>query len=120
MVIRGKNVLIIEDNEEHMKIVVGYLKSLKAKIFKCFTGEKAVETFKKKQIDLVIMDYRLPYKNGLILTNEIKTIRKVPIILVSGQDDIIQDVDYIKKFQFDEVIAKPYHKQKLIESIQNL
>jgi len=120
MLIKGKTVLVIEDNDEHMKIVVGYLKSLRAKILKCSTGEKALDTFKKRKIDLVIIDYRLPYKNGIILTNEIKTIKDIPIILISGQDDIIQDVDYIKKFQFDDVIAKPYHKQRLIESIEKL
>ena len=121
MIIKGKNVLVIEDNEEHMRIFEGYLRSFKIKMmFKCFTGEKAIEIFQKKKIDLVIVDFRLPYKNGLMLTNEIKQIRNVPIILVSGQDEIIQDIDYMRKFQFDDIILKPIHKQKLVEVIEKL
>lgn len=120
MIVKGKNVLVIEDNDEHMEILSVYLKSMKAKIFKSFTGENSLDIFKSKKIDLVIVDYRLPYKNGLMLTNEIKSIKNVPIILISGQDDIIQDIDYIRKFNFDEVITKPYHKQRLIEVIDKL
>ena len=120
MLIKGKNVLVVEDNEEHMRIAEQYLKSLKAKVYKCFTGENAIDIFKKKKIDLVIIDYRLPYKNGLMITNEMKTLKSVPIILISGQDDIIQDIDYVKRFKFNEIIPKPYHKQTLVDIIEKL
>lgn len=120
MLLKGKNVLIIEDNENDMKIAESHLKSLKAKVFKCETGEKALETFKKRDIDLVIVDYRLPYKNGLMITNEIKSIREVPIILITGIDEVIHDVDYVKKFGFDDVICKPYHKVDFVNSIENI
>ena len=120
MLIKGKNVLIIEDNEEHMKILESYLKSLKAKVFKCETGEKAVKMSQRDKIDLVIIDFRLPYKNGLMLMNEIKNNKDIPIILISGQDEIIQDIDYMKNFKFDDIITKPYHKQKLVDVIENL
>ena len=79
MLLNGKNVLIVEDNDNDMKIVESHIKTLQAKIFKSFTGENALNTFKKKKIDLVIIDYRLPYKNGLILTNEMKSIKSPPI-----------------------------------------
>lgn len=120
MLIKGKNVLVIEDNENDMKICESHLKSVKAKVFKCVTGENALTIFKKKNIDLVIIDYRLPYKNGLMITHELKNQKNVPIILVSGIDEVIQDVDYVKKFQFDDIICKPYHKADLLSSIENL
>ena len=120
MLLKGKNVLIIEDNENDMKIAETHLKSLKAKVFKCVTGENALETFKKKNIELVIIDYRLPYKNGLMITNEMKSIKEIPIILVSGIDEVIQDVDYVKKFKFDDIICKPYHKADLLKAIESL
>ena len=120
MLPKGKNVLIVEDNENDMKIAESHLKSLKAKVYKCITGERALETFKKKDIDLVIIDYRLPYKNGLMLSNEMKNVKNVPIILISGIDEVIQDVDYVKKFNFDDIICKPYHKVDLLKSIESL
>ena len=49
-----------------------------------------------------------------------KSLKSVPIILISGQDDIIQDIDYVKRFKFDEVIPKPYHKQTLVDIIEKL
>lgn len=120
MLLKGKNVLIIEDNENDMRICESHLKSEKAKVFKCITGEKALDIFRKKNIELVIIDYRLPYKNGLMITHEIKNQKNVPIILVSGTDEVIQDVDYVKKFQFDDIICKPYHKADLLNAIENL
>lgn len=120
MLLKGKNVLIIEDNENDMKIAESHLKSMKAKVYKCVTGEKALDIFKKKDINLVIIDYRLPYKNGLMITNEIKNFKEVPIILISGTDEVIQDVDYVKKFRFDDIICKPYHKVDLLKSIDSL
>lgn len=120
MLLKGKNVLIIEDNVNDMKIAESHLKSLNAKVFKCETGEKAIDMFKKKDIDLVIVDYKLPYKNGLIITNEIKSIRDVPIILITGIDEVIHDVNYVKKFGFDDVVCKPYHKVDFVNAIKNV
>lgn len=120
MLLKGKNVLVIEDNENDMKIVENHLKSSKAKVFKSITGEKALKTIRKEKIDLVLIDYRLPYKNGLMISDEIKNVRNVPIILITGADDVIQDVDYIKKFNFNDVICKPYHKSELMQSIESL
>jgi DNA-binding response OmpR family regulator len=120
MLLKGKNVLVIEDNENDMKIVENHLKTLKAKVFKSITGEKALKTFKKEKIDLVLIDYRLPYKNGLMISDEIKNIKNVPIILVTGADDVIQDIDYIKKFNFNDIICKPYHKSDLLHSIESV
>ncbi len=59
---------------------------------------KALELIRSSEVDVVILDYELPYMNGMTLAQELRRAKPlVPIVLFSGHTDIplevLQSVD---------------------------
>ncbi len=78
----------------------------------------AITEFKKFNLkpDIIIMDHRMPKKNGIEATIEILKInKKMKIIFTTGDDEIRnQAIDLGVK----SVILKPFSITKLLEQIE--
>lgn len=110
--------LLVEDDEDIIKLIKGILKNTKVKIYVSKTGEDALDIIKTKKIDIALVDYRLPYKNGILITNEIKSIKNIPIILETGEKMLYENPEMTKEFQFDDVIAKPFDRETVLETLK--
>lgn len=110
--------LLVEDDDDIIKLVKGILKNTRLKIYVSRTGEDAIEIVKTKKIDIALVDYKLPYKNGILITNEIKSIKDIPIILETGEKILCENVEMTKEFQFDDVICKPFDREIVINTLK--
>lgn len=115
---RNHVLLLVEDDLDIVKLIKAILKSTKIKIFVSTTGEDAIELLKTKKIDIALVDYKLPYKNGILITNEIKSIKDIPIILETGERMLYENPETAKEFQFDDVLSKPFDKDTVINMIK--
>jgi DNA-binding response OmpR family regulator len=107
--------LLVEDDDDIIKLIKGILKSSKVKIYVSKTGEDAIDIIKTKNIDIALVDYKLPYKNGILITNEIREIKgDIPIILETGEKMLCENSDMTKEFRFDDVICKPFDKEMVM------
>ena len=109
--------LLVEDDDDVIKLFKGILKSTKIKMFVSKTGEDALEIVKNNKIDIALIDYRLPYKNGILLTNEIKNMSDIPIILETGEPMLRDKLELAREFQFDDLLSKPFDKATVLETI---
>lgn len=111
--------LLVEDDEDIIKLIKGILKSSKVKIYVSKTGEDAIDIVKSKKIDIAFIDYKLPYKNGILITNEIRDIKpEMPIILETGEKMLCENTDMTKEFRFDDVLCKPFDKSIVLETLK--
>lgn len=88
------------------------------KILHAINGEIAVSMAKKNpDIDLVLMDIKMPVMNGLEATEKIKKIR--PELPVIAQTAFASPVDNQKALDAgcDDYITKPLHRQLLLELV---
>lgn len=54
---------------------------------KAFNGVMALDVVKMRKIDLIIMDFDMPYLNGIEALIEIKEIEPdIPVMIVSGEE----------------------------------
>ncbi len=116
----NKTILVIEDDDTNFHYLNEILKRTKANIIHGETGEKAVELFEKHDdIDLVLMDLRLPKMNGYKATDKIRLIRdNVPVIAQTAYA-MKEDKNKCLNYGFDDYISKPIDRATLLEKISN-
>jgi len=110
--------LLVEDDADIVKLIKGILKGTKVQLYISKTGEDALDIIKTKKVDIALVDYKLPYKNGILICNEIRQIRDIPIILETGEKMLCENIDMTKEFQFDGVLCKPFDKEIVINVLK--
>lgn len=82
-----KKALVVEDNEDNLKLITYALKRYEYDIVSAETGEEGVEMAIKEKPSLIIMDINLPGIDGLEATRRIRSSElgdDVPIIAVTS------------------------------------
>ncbi|MFX1417342.1 MAG: response regulator [Promethearchaeota archaeon] len=108
----------MEDDNIIRKIYCELLVFMGHEVMECATnGEEAITMFKNFSIkpDLIIIDYRLPLKNGLNVMKEIlQQDREIKIIFASADNSIKEESLKSGAISF---IEKPFNFAKLQEEI---
>ena len=73
MSIENLSILVVEDNEINMEVIEFMLQSEGAIVYKAKNGKEAVEQFDQiKDLDLILMDLRMPIMDGYEATIQIR------------------------------------------------
>jgi PAS domain S-box-containing protein len=113
-----QNILIVEDDEVNYEFLDNLLTQQGYKTKFAYNGQKAIDMVKKfPEIDLVLMDIKLPGMDGLEATKKIKEYNpKIPVI---AQTAYAMSGDKAKMLAAgcDDYIAKPVSKNQLLKVI---
>ena len=88
-------ILIVDDDEDIVRLFEQFLEFQGHKIVaKAFNGEEAVEFCRKTQNfpEIILMDHRMPLKNGVETTKEILQINPNTKIIFLSADYAIRDL----------------------------
>jgi len=114
-------ILIVEDTEIHAKMMIYMLNKLKKGeiITACdaFEGYAVLKAI--PNIDVIIMDFRLPYVNGLEFIQKLRNTdlyKNIPVIISSADDD----TETFLKAGACSVLNKPYTQECLLLHIENI
>ncbi|OFX23020.1 MAG: hypothetical protein A2033_16415 [Bacteroidetes bacterium GWA2_31_9] len=112
-------VLIAEDEEINFLFIEEILLPFKYKLLHAKNGQEAIEIFEKnKSINLILMDIKMPIKNGFEATEEIRIINsKVPVIAQTAYA-LSEDIEKLKKFGFNDILTKPMTEKGLLDIIK--
>jgi CheY-like chemotaxis protein len=114
----GKTILVAEDVAANYLLIEAVLAMTKATVIWARNGREAVEAcIQNEQIDLVLMDIRMPELNGIDATKAIKKFRRnLPIIAQTAFNYNNEDA-IILEAGCNKVITKPISPRVLITSI---
>lgn len=115
------NVLVVEDDDVSYLLLSEILSSYPLKLIRANDGEEAVNYFNQDQsnINLVLMDIKLPKINGYDATQRIKEINpSIPVIAVTAYAHSQGIIDCYNS-GCDDFIAKPFDINKIIRLIEN-
>ncbi len=113
---RNKCILIVEDIETNHMLIDRILRKTKAKILWAMDGEKAVELCKKNEdIDLVLMDIRLPKMNGYDATKTIREFRPELPIIAQTAYVMYEEKDKVLEVGCNDLVTKPIIPEVLLE-----
>lgn len=112
--LRGKTMLIVEDDEESRYLLEAKLKRSGIKILLASTGKEALQIFKDQpDIQLIIMDLKMPGMDGYEATRKIKQMNSnIPIVALSAY---VLKADKARAFQAgcDDFLPKPLKSDQL-------
>lgn len=114
---RDKNILIVEDDPDAMFIISRHLDDTNVNIVHAENGKIAMKKFQSEEIDLILMDIRLPDMDGYEVTEWIRNQgAELPIIFQTAN---VLDHDLKKSLNIggNEFLSKPYSADKLIETM---
>lgn len=111
----GTNVLVAEDDDANFFFVHEMLSEYIVNIQRAVNGDEAVELVRgNPNFDIVLMDIKMPGKDGFEATREIKGIRKDLPIIAQTAYAFSTDKDKALAAGCDDYIAKPIDRLKLV------
>ena len=118
--LKGKSILVVEDEDSNYLLIENMLKGYDMKIIRAADGITAVDVFKKngRTIDLVLMDIKIPGINGYEATKQIKKIKSMVPVIAQTAYALTSEKENCIEAGCDDYISKPYNKQELLSVMQ--
>lgn len=112
-------ILVIEDERDMLEVVKDVLSAAGHTVFTCETGTDAMEMFRDKKPDVVVLDWQLPGKDGLEILQEIVAESQTPVIMASAKTNV-EDVDRALDLGAADYIKKAYGGKELLSKIKSV
>jgi osomolarity two-component system sensor histidine kinase NIK1 len=119
-------ILLVEDNLLNQRIVTFSLKKFNHDVVIANNGVEAVEHFRVKKFDVILMDIMMPVMDGLEATVKIREFeninqieKRTPIIALTA-NTMDNDRDKCISYGMDEFMAKPFDIEKLNSIFEEL
>lgn len=116
-VLKGKNILLVEDNKVNQMVLLGILEDSEIDISIANNGKEALEKFNDNTYDLILMDIQMPVLDGIEATKLIRMADKeIPIIALTA-NAMLEDVKKTKDAGMNEHVNKPIDVKQLYNTI---
>lgn len=115
---KGGTIVIAEDDNINFLLFQKMIQSKKFKIIRAINGQEAVDIcINNSDVDLVLMDIKMPIKNGYEAFEEIKLIRPTLKVIAQTAYSSKEDEEKIYNAGFYGYLTKPIIVNKLIEML---
>ena len=114
------SVLIVEDDPINVELIKATFKRSKATLMYAKDGEEALKMFNEKQdVNVVLLDIRLPYLDGYSVARYMKKIN--PDITIIAYSAYAMDKDKVRAEDagIDGYLTKPALPEDILEMIDN-
>lgn len=116
-----KAIVLIVDDEAHIRLVVGdKLRSLDYTVIEAADGEEAFELARANVPDAIITDLQMPHMSGLDLTCALAgdpETAHIPSILLTARGFLLTK-EQIESTNIQHVMSKPFAVRELVEHLR--
>lgn len=112
-------ILIVEDDKELREELLILLEDNGYDAIMLEKFESAKEEILDSNIDLVLLDIKIPYINGQQLLKEVRKNSEIPVIMLTSKDSEMDEV-LSMSYGADDYIKKPYNPILLLLRIEAL
>jgi len=117
---KNYTILCVDDDVNLVNALKVILRQSNYEVFTATDGFEALNLLKEKQIDIAIVDYKMPRMNGVELLKKIKAFnRDIEVLILTGCGTIPNAVECIKIGATDYII-KPFQKDDIIKRVKKL
>ncbi|EOP53178.1 MULTISPECIES: response regulator transcription factor [Bacillus] len=112
-------VLIVDDEQDMLKILKAYFEKEGFQVLLAKDGEEALEIFYEVKIDLAILDWMMPKRNGITVCQEIKKNSSVKVLMLTAKSENEDELAALQSGA-DEYVKKPFHPGILLTRAKKL
>lgn len=122
---RPLTVLVAEDNAVNQRLAKLNLEGWGHEVVVANDGQEAVDRYKEREFDIVLMDLQMPQLSGFEASVEIRKVEKIrgtkrtPILALSA--NVLKGVrDECAKSGMDGYVSKPVRQQELVNAMSQV
>ena len=118
-------ILLVDDVEDNRILIKTYLKKYQCEIVESDSGLKAIELFKTREFDVVLMDIQMPEVDGVFATKQIRayeqSLQLSPVVIVALTAFVQEEErELFLKAGCNFHLSKPIKKNVLLKSLENI
>ena len=115
-------ILIVDDDPHFCETLKDDLEEMKYNISVSYNGKQAISYIKENDVDIILIDVKMPELNGLELFLTIREIKsKITGIMITGYHSEVKNlVEEAIKNDLYSCLYKPLDKEKLIKLIEEI
>lgn len=115
-----KKILVVDDDLTFSLMLKRFLEKQKFDVITSKDAITALHVLKKESFDLILSDYKMPYKDGFEFLEDLNEMNlDIPIIFMTSFGDIKLAVKSIKNGAVD-YLTKPINTEDLLVAINNI
>ena len=113
-----RKIMLVDDDHDFVWLTGNMLQKAGYRVVQAHDGEEALGLFEKDVPDVVLLDYRMPGRDGLQIAGEMRQrISTVPIVMITGYGEVKLAVKAMKMGVYDYV-TKPVDNNDLLFTIK--
>jgi PAS domain S-box-containing protein len=109
----GKRILLSEDDHYSREMMLYLLQKTDAEVLTAKDGKETLEIFQQNNVDLVLLDLRMPEMDGYQVLKEIRSKKPDTLVIVQTAYAMQDDIRNFKEAGFNDYLTKPISDDKL-------
>ncbi len=118
--IKGKRVLLVEDNEYNRMLAKSFLRTAQLKVTEAENGEEAIARAAAQEFDLILMDVQMPVLDGFKATKYLRQELGLmtPIIALTASA-INGEKERCLAVGMNDYLTKPFYEDELLQLVHD-
>lgn len=119
VLVTDQTILIVDDDPKIRTLLRNVLEDDGFSVSEAETGAEVIQALETQPISLITLDINLGSENGVDVARQIRRTSQVPIIMVTGKEDVIDRVVGLE-VGADDYITKPFHVREVLARIRSV
>ena len=112
----ARNILVVEDDPNIVDLLRMYLEKEGFEVRIAMDGGRAVEEFKTREPDIILLDIMLPVMDGWGVCAKVRETSRVPIIMLTAKSEVSDRIQGLE-MGADDYLVKPFAMKELLARI---
>jgi DNA-binding response OmpR family regulator len=115
----AEHILVVDDDPMIRETLRDFLGGEGYRISVAAGGEAMRGCLLMGSVDAILLDLGLPGEDGLRLTREIRSVSDVPIIMLTGRNELVDRIVGLE-IGADDYMGKPFHLRELLARLRTV
>jgi len=113
------SILIVDDDPRICQMLRRYFEDEGYLVTVATDGTSMKRAMATARFDAILLDLVLPGDDGLTLARDIRATSDIPIVMLTGRDDVIDRIVGLE-IGADDYIAKPFHLREVLARVRTI